>query len=84
MNMLKHLKAVIEYMEVNLWAELDLDTAAGIACVTADSFLRFFRYRTGMALTEYIRRRRRLAQSVFTCFLSHYDERSKRNGFHNY
>ena len=58
MNMLKQLNAAIEYIEANLCAEFDLDTAAGIACVTADSFIRFFSYMTGMTLTEYVRRRR--------------------------
>lgn len=58
MNMLKQLNAAIGYIEANLCAEFDLDTAAGIACVTADSFTRFFSYMTGMTLNEYIRRRR--------------------------
>ena len=58
MNMLKQLNSAIEYIEANLCAEFDLDTAAGIACITADSFIRFFSYMTGMTLTEYIRRRR--------------------------
>ena len=35
MNMLKQLNAAIQYIEANLCAEFDLDTAAGIACVTA-------------------------------------------------
>ena len=58
MNMLKQLNAAIEYIEANLCAELNLDRVSGIACVTADSFIRFFSYMTGMTLTEYIRRRR--------------------------
>lgn len=58
MNMLKQLNTAIEYIEANLCAELDLDTAASIACVTVDSFIRFFSYMTGMTLKEYIRRRR--------------------------
>ena len=58
MNMLKQLNAAIEYIEANLCTEFDLDTAAGIACVTADSFIRFFSYMTGMTLNEYVRRRR--------------------------
>lgn len=58
MNMLKQLNAAIEYIETNLCAEFDLDTVAEIACVTADSFIRFFSYMTGMTLTEYVRRRR--------------------------
>ena len=58
MDMLKQLNAAIEYIEANLCAEFDLNTAARIACVTADSFIRFFSYMTGMTLTEYVRRRR--------------------------
>ena len=58
MNMLKQLNAAVEYIEANLCAEFDLDTAAGIACINADSFIRFFSYMTGMTLTEYVRRRR--------------------------
>ncbi len=58
MNLLKQLNAAVDYIEANLCAEIDLDMAAGIACVTADSFFRFFSYMTGMSLTEYIRRRR--------------------------
>lgn len=58
MNMLNQLNAAVAYIEANLCAEFDLDTAAGIACVTADSFARFFSYMTGMTLTEYVRRRR--------------------------
>lgn len=58
MNMLKQLNSAIEYVEMNLCAEIDIDAAAAIACVTADSFIRFFSYMTGMTLTEYIRRRR--------------------------
>ena len=44
MNLLKQLNAAIEYIEADLCAEPDLDTAAGIACATADCFLRFFSY----------------------------------------
>jgi AraC family transcriptional regulator len=58
MNMLKQLNAAIDYIEANLCAELDFNTAAEIACITTDSFIRFFSYMTGMTLTEYIRRRR--------------------------
>lgn len=58
MHMLRQLNAAMAYIEANLCAEFDLDTAAGIACVTADSFARFFSYMTGMTLTEYVRRRR--------------------------
>ena len=58
MNMLKQLNAAIEYIEANLCTEIDLDTVSEIACVTADSFIRFFSYMTGMTLNEYVRRRR--------------------------
>ena len=58
MNILKQLNAAIEYIEAHLCEELDLDIAAKIAGVTADSFIRFFSYITGMTLTEYVRRRR--------------------------
>jgi len=58
MNMLRQLNAAMEYIEANLCLEIDLDAAAEIACVSADSFARFFSYMTGMTLTEYIRRRR--------------------------
>lgn len=58
MNMLKQLNAAVLYIEENLRAEFELNTAAEIACVTADSFIRFFSYMTGMTLKEYVRRRR--------------------------
>lgn len=58
MHMLKQLNAAMAYIEENLCNEIDADTAARIACVTTDSFLRFFSYMTGMTLTEYVRRRR--------------------------
>ena len=58
MDMLRHFNAAIAYIEDNLCAELDLNAASAIACVTADSFMRFFSYMTGMTLNEYIRRRR--------------------------
>lgn len=58
MDTLKQMNAAIEYIEQNLCAGFDLDEAARLACVTADSFMRFFSYMTGMTLTEYVRRRR--------------------------
>ena len=58
MDMLRQLNAAIDYLEANLDAAPDLDRAAGIACVTADTFARFFSYMTGMTPTEYVRRRR--------------------------
>lgn len=53
MNILKHLNKAVDYIEANLCAEFDLETA-----VNADSFMRFFSYMTGMTLSEYIRRRK--------------------------
>ncbi|MBQ8332577.1 MAG: AraC family transcriptional regulator [Clostridia bacterium] len=58
MNILKQLNDAAAYIEANLCAEFDPDEAAKIACVTTDSFQRFFSYMTGMTLNEYIRRRR--------------------------
>ena len=58
MEMLEHWNAAIAYIERNLCTECDPGKAAGIACVTEDSFLRFFSYMTGMTLSQYIRRRR--------------------------
>ena len=58
MGMLKQLNAAIGYIESNLSDEIDLDKVAAIACVTKDSFIRFFSYITGMTLNEYIRRRK--------------------------
>jgi len=58
MNILNHLNTAMEYIEENLCAELDLEEVAGRACVSADSFRRFFSYMTGMTLKEYVRRRR--------------------------
>ncbi len=58
MDMLKQLNSAITYIESNLCDEIDFDVVAGIACVTKDSFVRFFSYMTGMTLKEYIRRRK--------------------------
>ncbi len=58
MNLLKQLNAAIQYIEENLCSEPDPETAAGIACVSMDTFVRFFSYITGMTLNEYIRKRR--------------------------
>ncbi len=54
----KHLNDTILYIEKHLCDEIDLQEIAKLSCVTADSFLRFFSYITGMTLKEYIRRRR--------------------------
>ena len=51
----KHLNDTITYIEAHLCNEIDLQEIAKRSCVTADSFLRFFSYITGMTLKEYIR-----------------------------
>lgn len=58
MDMLKQLNSAVRLIEDNLRGEIDFDKAAGLACVSKDSFMRFFVYMTGMTLNEYIRRRR--------------------------
>lgn len=58
MDMLKQLNDALSYVESNLCEEIDIDKAARIACVTTDSFMRFFSYMTGMSLNQYIRCRR--------------------------
>lgn len=58
MEMLKSLNNAMEYLEDHLCAEWDPGKVAEIACVSADSFLRFFSYMTGITLSEYIRRRK--------------------------
>jgi len=58
MDILKQLNDAADYVESHL-CEPDVSSgAAKRACVTEDSFLRFFSYMTGMTLAEYIRRRR--------------------------
>lgn len=64
MDMLKQLNAAVSYIESNLCNEIDFDKVAEIACVTKDSFFRFFSYMTGMTINEYIRRRR-LTQAAY-------------------
>lgn len=58
MDILKQLNAAMAYIEANLCAEFSPDEAARLACVSTDSFLRFFSYMTGMTLSDYVRRRR--------------------------
>ena len=58
MDILDKLNAAIRYIEENLCAEFNIDVAAKKACLSTDSFLRFFSYITGMTLNEYIRRRK--------------------------
>lgn len=58
MDIVEQLNKAISYIESALCDEIHLDTVAQIACVTKDSFLRFFSNMTGMTLNEYVRRRR--------------------------
>ena len=64
MDMLKQLNAAIDYVESSLSDEINFDKMTQIACVTKDSFFRFFSYMTGMTINEYIRRRR-LTQAAY-------------------
>ncbi|MBQ8610464.1 MAG: AraC family transcriptional regulator [Oscillospiraceae bacterium] len=52
------LNAAIACIERELCGKPDIGEAARLACVSVDSFERFFSYMTGMSLKEYIRRRR--------------------------
>lgn len=58
MDVLNQLNDSVAYIEANLCEKIDMEKIARIACVSRDSFLRFFSYMTGMSLNEYIRRRR--------------------------
>ena len=58
MDILQQLNDAAAYIETNLCGQVVLKELAQIACVTQDSFLRFFSYMTGMTLNGYIRRRR--------------------------
>lgn len=58
MYILKQLNEAMTYIEDNLCAEYDLNTAARIACVSTDTFIRLFSYITGMTINEYIRKRK--------------------------
>jgi len=55
---LKQLNGAIEYLESHLSGEIDLNELARIACVSPDSFMRFFSYMTGMSPKDYTRRRK--------------------------
>ena len=55
---LNQLNGAMDYLEAHLSDEIDLNDLARVACVTPDSFLRFFSYMTGMSLRDYIRRRK--------------------------
>lgn len=54
MDIIKQLNSVIAYVESNLCYDIDMDKLSSIACVTKDSFMRFFSYMTDMTLNEYI------------------------------
>lgn len=56
--MLGRVNDAMAYVETNPCGEIDPGRVAAIACVSHGSFERFFSYRIGMSLAEYIRRRR--------------------------
>lgn len=58
MDTLNRLNDAVGYIELHLRERIDFGEAARIACVSRDSFQRFFSYMTGMTLAEYVRRRR--------------------------
>lgn len=58
MNPVERFNEALNYIESNLCAEFELDEVSRIACVTSDSFMRFFSYMAGITLKEYIRKRR--------------------------
>lgn len=58
MDLLKKLNDAVGYLEKHLDGEMDLEKAAKAACLTKDSFLRFFSYMVGMTAAEYIRQRK--------------------------
>ncbi len=58
MDLLKQLNDAVSYLEENMTGDIDMNRAAEIACITADSFQRFFSYMAGMSISEYVRRRR--------------------------
>ncbi len=58
MDLLKQLNDAMAYIEENLCGEVDLEKAAKTACLSKDSFLRFFSYMVGMTAAEYVRRRK--------------------------
>lgn len=58
MDILKQINGAVTYIEDHLTSEISPKKAAQIACITEDSFKRFFSYITGMSLKEYIRKRR--------------------------
>ena len=64
MEWLKKLGKAIDYIEDNLDKEISYDEAARIACCSPYYFQRVFSYVSGVALAEYIRRRK-MTQAAF-------------------
>ena len=58
MDILKQINEAVKYIETHLCDEIDMNRLSEIALYPADSFKRFFRYMTGMTVSEYIRKRR--------------------------
>lgn len=58
MEWLDHFNNSIAYVEENLAAEINLDSAAQLAQCSSYHYQRMFSYIAGVTLGEYIRRRR--------------------------
>ncbi|MGN0546973.1 MAG: helix-turn-helix domain-containing protein [Acutalibacteraceae bacterium] len=58
MDIIDNLNKAVAYVEANLSDEIDIDRVARIACIDANSFIRFFGFMAGMTFNEYVRRRR--------------------------
>lgn len=55
-DILTRMNRAIDYIEEHLTNEIDLETAARLACTSAFNFQRMFSFMTDVTLTEYIRR----------------------------
>ncbi|KRF03352.1 hypothetical protein ASG89_23200 [Paenibacillus sp. Soil766] len=58
MDWLARMNRAMDYIEMNLTEEIEVDKVAQKACCSSHQFLRMFSYITNVTLTEYIRRRR--------------------------
>lgn len=58
MDWIKRLNEAINYIEMNLNEDIDMDEVAKIACCSTYHFQRMFAYMTNVPLSEYIRKRK--------------------------
>ncbi|MCR5006443.1 MAG: AraC family transcriptional regulator [Clostridiales bacterium] len=58
MELLKAINDSVAYIEKHLCDDIKIGETARIACLSEDSYRRFFSYMTGMSVNEYIRCRR--------------------------